>query len=113
MRSLYSKLDIARGPETPSGVYVRVVEGRTLYVNTTEIEKAIAIQGKKRGALSGQTCDTVLRLKPMTQICWNSAALHLTDLTPSRAQDILICVADCRKISGHSYPVTVRGTEAK
>ncbi|MDX6462049.1 MAG: beta-galactosidase [Acidobacteriaceae bacterium] len=64
MRSLYSKLDIARGPETPRGVYARIVEGRTLYVNTTEIEKAIAIQGKKHGILSGQTYDTVLRLKP-------------------------------------------------
>jgi beta-galactosidase len=64
MRSLYSKLDISRGPQTPSGVYARVVEGRTLYVNTTEIEKAIAIQGKKYGVLSGQTYDTVLRLKP-------------------------------------------------
>jgi beta-galactosidase len=64
MRSLYSKLGIARGPETPRGVYARVVEGRTLYVNTTEIEKAIAIQGKKHGVLSGQTYDTVLRLKP-------------------------------------------------
>ena len=64
MRSLYSTLDIPRGPETPSGVYARVVEGRTLYVNTTEIEKAIAIQGKKYGILSGQTYDTVLHLKP-------------------------------------------------
>ena len=53
MRSLYSKLDISRGPQTPSGVYARVVEGSTLYVNTTEIEKAIAIQGKKHGVFGG------------------------------------------------------------
>jgi beta-galactosidase len=64
MRSLYSKLGIERGPRTPAGVYAREVEGRTLYVNTTEVEKSIAIKGKKRGVLSGKSYDTVLRLKP-------------------------------------------------
>jgi beta-galactosidase len=64
MRSLYSTLDILRGPETPSGVYARVVEGRTLYVNTTEVEKIITIKGKKHGVLSDKTYDTVLQLKP-------------------------------------------------
>jgi beta-galactosidase len=64
MRGLYSKLDILRGPETPSGVYARVIEDRTLYVNTTEAEKTIAINGKKHGVLSGLTYDTVLYLKP-------------------------------------------------
>jgi hypothetical protein len=33
-------------------------------VNTTEIEKAIAIQGKKYGILSRKTYDIVLRLQP-------------------------------------------------
>jgi beta-galactosidase len=63
MRSLYPKLDIARGPKTPTGVYARVVEGRTLYVNTTGVEKTIAIRGKKREVLSGHTYDFVLRLR--------------------------------------------------
>ena len=35
VRGLYGRLGIARGPATPEGVYARVVEGRTLYVNTT------------------------------------------------------------------------------
>jgi len=64
VRSLYPKLNIERGPETPTGVYARVVEGRTLYVNTTEAEQTITIQGKKHGVLSDRTYDSVLRLKP-------------------------------------------------
>ena len=39
VRSLYADLRIDRGPETPSGVYARVVEVKTLYVNTTADEK--------------------------------------------------------------------------
>ena len=35
VRDMYADLGVERGPETPSGVYARVVEGRTLYVNTT------------------------------------------------------------------------------
>ena len=49
VRSLYSALAIEKGPETPSGVYARVVEGRTLYVNTTGEEKTVPIGGSKRG----------------------------------------------------------------
>jgi beta-galactosidase len=64
LHSLYPKLDIARGPDTPAGVYARVVEGRTLYVNTTAVEKTVVIKGKKHGVLSNQTYGTVLRLKP-------------------------------------------------
>ena len=64
VRSLYPKLNIERGPETPTGVYARIVEGRTLYVNTTETEQTITIQGKKHGVLSDRTYDSVLRLKP-------------------------------------------------
>ncbi len=32
-------LGIQPGPKTPEGVYARVVDGRTLYVNTTDEEK--------------------------------------------------------------------------
>lgn len=53
-----------KGPETPSGVYARVVEGRTLYVNTTGEEKAIPIRGRKRGIISGTPYDGAIRLKP-------------------------------------------------
>ncbi len=64
VRDLYPKLGIQRGPDTPSGVYARVVEGRTLYVNTTAEEKAIAINGVKRGIVSGESYDGEIRLKP-------------------------------------------------
>jgi len=64
VRGMYSELGIARGPETPSGVYARVVEGRTLYVNTTAEEKMIPIHGRKRGVISGASYDGVIRLQP-------------------------------------------------
>ena len=64
VRSLYAPLAIAKGPETPSGVYARVVEGRTLYVNTTDEEKILPIRGSKRGIVSGASYEGVIRLKP-------------------------------------------------
>ena len=64
VRSLYSDLDIEKGPETPSGVYARAVEGRTLYVNTTGEEKTVTIRGSKRGIISGTSYEGVIRLKP-------------------------------------------------
>jgi beta-galactosidase len=64
VRSLYPALAIEKGPETPSGVYARIVAGRTLYVNTTGEEKAISIRGSKRGIISGASYEGVIRLKP-------------------------------------------------
>ena len=64
VRDMYADLGVERGPEAPSGVYARVVEGRTLYVNTTGEEKAIPIRGKKRGIISGTSYDGEIRLKP-------------------------------------------------
>ena len=64
VRSLYAELAIEKGPETPSGVYARVVEGRTLYVNTTGEEKTVAIRGSKRGIITGASYEGVIRLKP-------------------------------------------------
>jgi len=63
VRSLYAALGIEKGPETPAGVYARVVEGRTLYVNTTGEEKAVPIRGNKRGIVSGTAYESVVRLK--------------------------------------------------
>ena len=40
------------GPKTPEGVYARVVDGRTLYVNTTLEEKKIPITGSKNGVVT-------------------------------------------------------------
>jgi beta-galactosidase len=52
------------GPKTPTGVYARVVDGRTLYVNTTGQEQHIPISGKKTGIISGKTFDGTLILAP-------------------------------------------------
>ena len=64
VRGLYAELGIERGPVTPAGVYARVVDGRTLYVNTTGEEKTVPISGKKRGILSGATYEDLVQLKP-------------------------------------------------
>ena len=64
VRSLYSTLDIEKGPETPSGVYARVVEGKTLYVNTTNEVKSVPIRGRKLGLISGTAYERVIQLKP-------------------------------------------------
>ncbi len=64
VRSLYADLRIDKGPETPSGVYARVVEGRTLYVNTTGEEKTVTIHGTQHGVISGASYVGEIRLKP-------------------------------------------------
>ncbi len=64
VRSLCADLNIGKGPETPSGVYARAVEGRTLYVNTTGEEKTVPIRGSKRGMITGTSYEGVIRLKP-------------------------------------------------
>jgi len=64
VRSLYGSLSIERGPETPPGVYARVVERRTLYVNTTGEEKTLPIIGSKRGLISGTSYEGAIRLTP-------------------------------------------------
>jgi len=64
VRGLYAGLGIERGPDTPSGVYARVVGGRTLYVNTTDQEKTVLIRGAMRGIISGASYDGVIRLRP-------------------------------------------------
>jgi beta-galactosidase len=64
VHSLYPELGIERGPETPAGVYARVVDGRTLYVNTSGEEKTVPVQGTKRGLISGTLYQGAIRLKP-------------------------------------------------
>jgi beta-galactosidase len=61
---LYPQLGIVRGPTTPEGVYARVVDGRTLYVNTQNAVKEVAIDGRRSGVLSGQAIEGVLLLPP-------------------------------------------------
>jgi beta-galactosidase len=64
LRNLYPQLGIAAGPATPPGVYARVVDGRTLYVNTTTEAKTIAIPARATGLITGTTWDGTLRLGP-------------------------------------------------
>jgi len=65
LRSLYGPLGIEQGPKTPEGVYARVVEGRTLYVNTTEQKKEIPIEGTKNGIISHRTYHDSVILGPL------------------------------------------------
>ena len=63
VRALYPALGIEKGPETPPGVYARVIEGRTLYVNTTGEDKDVPIRGRRRGVLSGTAYEGLVRLR--------------------------------------------------
>jgi beta-galactosidase len=64
VRSLYGTLHIGTGPATPPGVFARVVDGRTLYVNTTTEDREISIQGSKTGVITGKTYLGAVRLPP-------------------------------------------------
>jgi beta-galactosidase len=46
-------------------VFARVVEGRTLYVNTTGQEKRIPVSGRKKGIVSGRDWDGAVTLGPL------------------------------------------------
>jgi beta-galactosidase len=61
-RHLYQELGIKRGPVTPAGVYARVVDGRTLYVNTNRKAVEVDIDGERKGLLSGKTWSGKLHL---------------------------------------------------
>jgi beta-galactosidase len=56
---------IQAGASTPEGVYARSVDGRTLYVNTTEEKKAVPLEGGKRGMLTGRIYDGAMVLDPL------------------------------------------------
>ena len=64
VRSLYEPLGIQPGPKTPEGVYARVIDGRTLYVNTTDEEKDVAVGMKVHGVLSRQSYSGEMKLGP-------------------------------------------------
>ena len=61
--SLYGQLGIVPGPKTPEGVYARVVDGRTLYVNASYGPKDILREGKKTRLLTKTTWNGVLHLE--------------------------------------------------
>ncbi len=64
LRTLYGPLGIQVGPKTPEGVYARVVNGRTLYVNTTDEVKDVVLGGKAHGILSHQSYEGAMKLGP-------------------------------------------------
>ncbi|WP_428312907.1 beta-galactosidase [Hydrocarboniphaga sp.] len=64
-RSLYAQIGVEPGPKTPEGVYARVVDGRTLYVNTTTQTQDLVLQGRKKGLLTGKTWNGKLQLDPL------------------------------------------------
>jgi beta-galactosidase len=47
--SLYRMVGLQPGPRTPEGVYARVVDGRTLYVNTTQRERGFPSRAGAKG----------------------------------------------------------------
>ena len=61
---LYKVVGIQLGPETPEGVFARVVDGRTLYVNTTDEEKKIPITGTRKGIISHRVYEGTVMLAP-------------------------------------------------
>jgi beta-galactosidase len=64
MNYLYKVAGIQPGPKTPEGVYARVVDGRTLYVNTTAEEKNVAVGTNAHGVLSHQSYKGEMKLGP-------------------------------------------------
>jgi beta-galactosidase len=64
IRSLYGELGIERGPVTPPGVVARVVERRTLYVNTNNAPAMVVVAGDKRDVLTGAAYSRKIDLAP-------------------------------------------------
>ena len=56
---------IQAGPSTPEGVYARTVDGRTLYVNTAEETKIMAISGSKRSIQTNRVYEGTIVLGPL------------------------------------------------
>jgi beta-galactosidase len=63
-RQLYASLGLEPGPKTPDNVYARAVNGRVLYVNTTNEPKDVPIEGTMSGVLTGKRWAGTLRLEP-------------------------------------------------
>jgi beta-galactosidase len=64
LNSIYKIAGLQPGPRTPEGVYARVVDGRTLYVNTTQREQRIPIDGRRRGMIGDRVYDGAVILGP-------------------------------------------------
>jgi beta-galactosidase len=64
LQHIYKMAGVQLGPQTPEGVYARVVEGRTLYVNTTGQEKSVPLAGNAKGLLSNHEYQGAVILGP-------------------------------------------------
>ncbi len=64
LNHIYKLADIQSGPSTPDGVFARVVDGRTFYVNTTPQEQRIPMNGRKQGIVTHRVYDRALILGP-------------------------------------------------
>ena len=60
----YKLAGVHLGPPTPDGVYARIIDGRTLYVNTTPQEKRIPITGERKGIVSNRVYQGTVILGP-------------------------------------------------
>jgi beta-galactosidase len=74
LNHLYKMAAIHLGPQTPEGVHARVVEGRTLYVNTTGQDKRILIVSPKKGLITNRVYNGAVILGPqeadLLQLIW-------------------------------------------
>jgi len=64
LNSIYKIVGLQPGPRTPDGVYARVVDGRTLYVNTTQREQRVPIEGRRKGIISDRIYEGTVILGP-------------------------------------------------
>lgn len=64
LEHFYASLRIDLGPRTPAGVYARVVDGRTLYVNTSTQDQSISIEGSTQGIITHRDYNGFVNLKP-------------------------------------------------
>jgi beta-galactosidase len=55
---------LKHGPDSPDGVYARIVEGRTLYVNSTTARQKVNVPGSWRESLNGKLVHDTLELEP-------------------------------------------------
>ena len=65
MNYLYKIAGIQPGPKTPEGVYARVVDGRTLFVNTSGEQKSIPIPSARKGIISNRVFEGTVILGPL------------------------------------------------
>ena len=63
-RQLYASLGITPGPRTPDGVYAREVDGRILFVNTTNEARDVPIDAGMTGLLSKQRWSGTMHMPP-------------------------------------------------